>query len=115
MNHLATSSHSYGSAGSAVLVVCGLLIGLSRAVTMFRRYRGGTSPRRWPYQAPGGAYGRRSGPDSAQPGGTGSDEQGAPLREQDHSYWEPEQEDGTLSPDGYIGDPGETTSPADSG
>lgn len=83
-----------------------------RLVTMFMRNRRQGSAGGWPGGGPGGAaYGQRG----TRPDGTGQGDQ--PVREharaeQDRSYWEPKEEDGTLPADGFIGDPAEADPPA---
>jgi hypothetical protein len=106
---IALGSAGAGGAGAALVALTALIYPAMRLVTMFTRNRqGGGYIRRWPAAGPGGAgYGQPG----TRPHVTGQGDQPAHEHahpEQDHAYWEPEEEDGTLPADGFIGDPART-------
>jgi hypothetical protein len=111
MHAIALGSAQTG--GTAVGIVAIIAVGL-RLAMMFVRMRQRPSARRWPDDGPGGGgsgtgYGERP----ARPGGSGpAARRERPGQQQDHSYWEPEEQAGPLSADGYIGDPAEPDPPA---
>jgi len=109
---IALGSMDAGGAGTALFAVTAAIYPALRLITTFMRNRQQGSAGRWPAGRSGGAgYGQgRTQPDAAGP----ADQ---PVREharaeQDSSYWEPKEEDGTLPADGFIGDPAETDPPA---
>ncbi len=117
MHQLAIGSlQSNTGVGGIISGVVAVVFILWRVGMMYGRARRGTGVRRWP----GGGFGYGAGPgqhgEPDSPAAPRDEVAGEHLgQRQDDSYWEPGQEDGTLSADGYIGDPGETASPADSG
>lgn len=90
-------AEALGGSGASVTGVVGTItiavVSLTRVATMMVRNRRGNPPARWPGQAPGGAYGEPRRPPAA-------DDQ----HEQDPAYWETEPPEGSLAPDGFIGD-----------
>lgn len=95
--------------GGVISVVCAAVFILCRVGMMYGMARRGSRARR----LPDGGFGYGAGP--AQRGEPGSptaphgETTEGPVRRQQHdSYWEPQEQDGTLPADGFIGDPGET-------